>query len=52
MVVDDFHIEWLVAIVGPFEANAPLIVDSNAVLTCAITPELFEAISWRLAKIV
>ena len=40
MVVDDFYIVCVAAL--PDEADAPLIIDSNAVLACPITGELLE----------
>jgi hypothetical protein len=32
---------------GPYKANAPLVVDADAVLTCPITGQCFEAIARR-----
>jgi hypothetical protein len=32
---------------GPSKANAPLIVDANAVLAVAVAFQLFQAIAWR-----
>jgi len=43
MVVDDFHI--LRACIRPLEANAPLIVDSNAVLARSLAFENLKAIA-------
>jgi hypothetical protein len=48
VVIDDFDIERLLLLVGPFEANAPLEVDADAVLTGAIAFQRFEVIApWR-----
>ena len=47
MVVDDFDIEWLVTILVPFETNAPLIIDSDAVLALAIGFQRLELIAGR-----
>jgi hypothetical protein len=51
VVVNDFDVERLVTTIGPFETDSPLIVDFDAILARAIATELFEAISWRLAKV-
>ncbi len=36
VIVDDFNIECSEAFLGPLEAEAPLFIDANAVLTFAI----------------
>lgn len=36
----------------PPKADPPLVVDTNAVLASAITPELFEPIAWRDPQVV
>jgi hypothetical protein len=38
-------------LIPPFEADAPLIVDPNALLACTAAPERFEAIRRRDAQI-
>ncbi len=45
MIVYNFNLIW--AIIRPNEANAKLIVDSNAMLTMAITLESFKQVAWR-----
>jgi hypothetical protein len=45
VVVDDLHVGW--ARLGPLEANAPLIIDANAVLTFTVTGQCFKAIARR-----
>jgi len=35
----------------PSKADAPLIVDPNAVLSCAISFELFKSVSWRKPQV-
>jgi len=37
--------------ISPDKANAPLIIDSNAVLTRPITLQLFQSISWRHSQL-
>lgn len=37
--------------VRPAKANAPLVIDSNAVLTCPITDQFLKPVSGRHAKI-
>ena len=49
MVVDDLDIRW--AHPGPDEANAILVVDPDAVLTCPRASERFEMIRGRGCKI-
>lgn len=43
MIVHDFHFKRIR--VGPAEADAPLIVDSNAVLSFAVTPQSLETVA-------
>ena len=50
MVVDDLDVMGVTCL--PAEAYPPLIVDSNAVLATSITPESFQPIAGRRAKIV
>jgi hypothetical protein len=51
VVVDDFDIEWLTTTTGPLEANAPLVVDPDAVLSRPITTELLEVVSRQVPKV-
>jgi len=45
MVIDDFHLERVS--IRPLKADAPLLVDADAVLTLAVTLESFELIRRR-----
>lgn len=45
MVVGDLDIEWPWVIVGPFEADAPLLVDADAELTSSVAPQSLEMIA-------
>jgi hypothetical protein len=49
MVVHDLHIAW--ACLAPYEANAPLIVYPNAVLSRSIALQGLQPIAWRNAKV-
>ena len=48
MIIDDFDV---FGPVGPSEANTPLIVDADTVLSVPIAGERFQSISWNLSKI-
>jgi hypothetical protein len=50
MIVDNLNL--LSATVTPCEANPPLIIDSDRVLSLAVTLKRFEPIAWRLTQIV
>jgi hypothetical protein len=50
VIVDDFNFKGIV--VFPNEAYAPSIVDSYAVLSSTITPQLLKSIGWGNAKVV
>ena len=50
MVVDDLDIDRTRG--SPDEANAPSVVDSDAVLTFAIALQLFETVAGRNAKLI
>jgi hypothetical protein len=50
VIVDDFHVMRSVGL--PDKADAPLFVDSDAVLSGAVSLESLEPVSWRYAKIV
>jgi len=45
MVVYDLDVERVTLV--PTEADAPLLVDPNAVLSCAVTPQGLQPIPWR-----
>jgi hypothetical protein len=50
MIVDDLNL--LSAAIAPYEANPPLIVDSDRVLASAVALERFEPIARRLTQII
>jgi hypothetical protein len=37
---------------GPYEADSPLIVDSDAVLILAVIFELLQSVGWRYAQVI
>src|SRR5712672_4055580 len=45
VIIDTFHVERVSIL--PLEAQTPLLVDPNAVLSLAITLHCFEKIRWR-----
>jgi hypothetical protein len=49
VVVSDLDVEGIPA--RPPEAEAPLVVDSKAVLSCPATAQLLEAVPWRRSEI-
>jgi hypothetical protein len=60
MVWIPFGVEGLVVIgnfnvvhvaVSPEEADAPLLIDADAVLTRAVAAEDFEVVAWRETKV-
>lgn len=50
MVIDD--LDGLGTRLGPPEADAPLIVDANTVLTRLSSLECFESVTWRHLEII
>ena len=50
MVVDDLN--KFSAAVAPYEANPPLVVDSDRMLSLTIAPKRFEPVTRRLPQIV
>src|SRR3546814_12161772 len=50
MVVDD--LDMVGASTRPYETDSPLIVDADAVLSCPITFERFQAIARRHRKVL
>ena len=50
VVVNDLHLLW--SGVGPHEADPPLVVDPDAVLTSSIALQGFEPVTRRDAKIL
>lgn len=49
MIVDDFDIESVA--LAPSEANPPLVIDADAVLTSAVARELLKSIPWGNSQI-
>ena len=49
MVIDDLHILDLV--IAPYEADPPLVIDADAVLSGPRAAQGFEAVAWRDAEI-
>jgi hypothetical protein len=49
MIVYDFYVVSIT--VPPHETNSPLLIDSNAVLSIAITPQRLKAVSRRHSQI-
>lgn len=49
MVVGELYVLW--SCLGPAEADAPLLVDSDAVLSRPVAAELFEPVARRDAQI-
>jgi len=45
MIIRDFNFARIA--VAPDEANAPLVIDSDAVLAFAIATQCFQAVPWR-----
>lgn len=50
MIVNDLHLLW--SRVGPHEADPPLVIDPDAVLTDPIALKRFESIARRDAQIL
>ena len=50
MVVNDLNPLW--TSVAPPEADTPLIIDSDTVLSCSITAQMLEPIARRNPKIL
>ena len=50
MVVRDFHVVCIA--VTPSEANAPLVIDADAVLALSVPRQLFEPIAGRHTQIL
>jgi hypothetical protein len=50
MIDDDLHSIW--AVLGPDKADAPLVVDADAVLALAVALESFESVGGWNAQVV
>ncbi len=51
VIVNDLHVRWSWCSIRPFEANAPLVVDPNAVLALTVANQGFKAIPWKGGEI-
>ena len=49
MIVDDFNLVG--SAVTPHEANSPMVIDADAMLTCAAAFEQLKPVSWRSGQI-
>jgi len=49
MIINDFNIKGVT--VSPLETNAPLIIDSNAMLPASISRKLLKAIARRYPQV-
>jgi hypothetical protein len=49
VIVDDFYLVG--SAVSPHEADSPLVIDADAVLTCAAAFEQLQLVSWRSGQI-
>jgi hypothetical protein len=50
MVVHDLDVKRIAVL--PSEADAPLIIDANTVLSSALPAQLLESVPWRDAQII
>lgn len=50
MIIHDFDVQGIPRV--PLEANTPLVVDANTVLSAPIAAQSFQAICWRHAQIL
>jgi hypothetical protein len=50
VIVNDFDIDG--AVLGPDEADAPLLIDANAVLPFSIALQGLETIAWRHLQVI
>jgi hypothetical protein len=50
MVIDDLDVPW--AIVSPAEADSPLVVNANAVLSAPVTTKFLEPVARWHAQVV
>jgi hypothetical protein len=51
VVIDDFDVLCAVRAFRPFKANAPLLVDPDAVLALPVTRQGFEAVARKLRQV-
>ena len=46
-----YNLNVLRLVTGPFEANAPLVIDADAILSRSVTLEFFQPVAWRCRQI-
>lgn len=51
VIVNNFDVHWTRRLAGPLETNPPLIINTDAVLTLAISRQRFKAIAWQCRKV-
>src|SRR5882724_6978134 len=51
MIVNNLHVRWSWRAARPLEANSPLVVNANTVLTLAVADQSFEAIARQSGKV-
>jgi len=49
MIIDNFYIVWTV--LPPFEADTPLLVYTDAMLTGPVSPQRFKPVTGKIHKI-
>lgn len=47
MVINDFYVNRSLRAAWPLEADAPLIIDPNAVLPLTVAIQCFQSIPWE-----
>ena len=52
VIIDDFNIGRAGRAVGPFEADPPLVVDTNAVLPFTVTAQGFETVARQTFQVL
>jgi hypothetical protein len=51
VVVDNFDIEWARLPVGPFKADSPSIIDSDAELASSVSSKRFKSVALHALKL-
>jgi len=52
VILDALDVDGVVRPVGPLEADSPLIVDANAVLTASIAPQRLEPVAGQRSQVI
>ena len=50
MIINDFDVDGISIV--PLKTDAPLAIDSDAVLTCTVAEKTFEAVGWWNAQVL